>query len=235
MTGRPVDVVAAREHRLHWRRVAAAAGAVALVLIGIAIGSRVAAPQEKNAAPATVTVTSSAATPPVPTASPTHASAVRAAAKYVTELDGSALLDPAHVRAVVDTIASAQARPGLVAAYEQAARQARTQLGLGTVPAPVVILRATPVGYRVDSYGVQRATISIWRVGIIGSGASVDPQQSWATETVTLVWQSGDWKVSGLSSSPGPTPPLSTSGAPTSSGDLFRTVPNFKEFPNAAQ
>lgn len=235
MTGRPVDVVAAREHSPRWRRVAAAVGAVALVLIGIAIGSRVAAPQERNATPATVSVTSPAATPPAPAAVPTRATAVTAAARYVTELDGSILLDSARLRALVDKITAAQARPGLVSAYEQAARQARGQLGLGTVPAPVVILRATPIGYRVDSYGAHRATISIWRVGIVGSGATVDPQQSWATETVSLVWEGGGWKIAGLSSSPGPTPPLSASVAATSRGDLFRTVPEFKEFPHAAQ
>jgi hypothetical protein len=234
VTGRPVDLPPVLAYGPRRRRLATAGVAVALVAVGVAIGSRLTAPREKVASPATVTVTSSSPTPSAPTAEPTRASAVTAAATYVTELDGSILLDSTRLRAVVNRIASAQARPSLVTAYEQAAAQARERLSLGTVPTPVVILRAAPVGYRVDSYSPRSATISIWRVGIIGSGASVDPQQSWATETVTLVWESGRWKVAGFSSSPGPTPPLPTGAAATPRGELFRTVPGLEEFASAA-
>lgn len=236
MTGRPVDLPPVRAYAPRRRRLATAGVAVALVAIGVAIGSRLTAPREKVASPATVTVTvtSSSPTPSASTAEPSRASAVTAAATYVSELDGSILLDSTRLRAVVNRIASAQSRPSLVTAYEQAAAQARERLGLGTVPAPVVILRAAPVGYRIDSYSAHSATISIWRVGIIGSGTSVDPQQSWATETVTLVWESGRWKVAGFSSSPGPTPPLPAGVAATSPGELFRTIPGFEEFASAA-
>ena len=139
----------------------------------------------------------------------------------------------ARVHRIVDRIASTQARAGLISAYEQAAAQARERLGLGTVPAPVVILRAAPVGYRVESYSQGSAAISIWRVGIVGSGATVDPQQSWATERVNLVWQHGAWRVAAFSSTPGPTPPLPTTVTTTSRTELFRAVPAFQEFASA--
>lgn len=238
MTGRPVGVAAVSARTAGPRRLAAiAVAAAALIALGVAIGSRIAAPQENVATPVTVTV-SAAPKAPGRTASappaPTRASAIEAAATYVSELDGSVLLDPARLRALVDRIASPRTGPGLVTAYEQAAVQARERLGLGTVPEPVVILRAAPVGYRVDSYSSHSATVAIWRVGVIGSGATVDPQQSWATETVRLLWSDDGWKVASLSSSPGPTPPLPTSVAPTARGDLFRSVPQFQEFSGAA-
>jgi hypothetical protein len=69
----------------------------------------------------------------------------------------------------------------------------------------------------------------IWRVGIVGSGATVQPQQSWRTETVSLVRESGDWKVAAFASEPGPTPPL-TAPAPSTVGDLFTSIPRFEEF-----
>jgi hypothetical protein len=69
-------------------------------------------------------------------------------------------------------------------------------------------------------------------VGIVGSGATVEPQQSWRTERVDLVWERGGWKVASFSSTPGPTPPLSGSTA-TSAGDLFSAVPDFQEFSHA--
>jgi hypothetical protein len=235
VTGRPVDIPAIGEHWPRRRRLAAVAAVLVLVALGVAIGSRIAAPGH-TVRTETVTVASSGATPTTPAAraaQPTRVSAVAAAATDVSELDGMTLLDPSRLRHVLDGIASTQARPGLVAAYQQAATQARDRLGLGTVPAPVVILRAAPVGYRFESYGSGSATVSIWRVGIVGSGATVDPQQSWATETVRLVWQRGTWKVAAFSSTPGPTPPLPTTVAPTSRADLFHAVPTFQEFASA--
>jgi hypothetical protein len=236
VTGRPVDVPAIGEHGQRRRRLAAVAAAVALVALGVAIGSRIATPGH-TLTTETVTVASSSATPTTPAApaaQPTRASAVAAAATYVSELDGAMLLDPTRLRRTLDRIASTQARPGLIAAYEQATTQATARLGLGTVPTPVVILRAAPVGYRVESYDSGSATVLIWRVGIVGSGATVDPQQSWATETVKLVWQRGAWKVAAFSSTPGPTPPLPTTVPPTSRADLFHAVPAFQEFASAS-
>ncbi len=235
MTGRPVDVPAIGERGPRRRRLAAAAAALALIGLGVAIGSRIAVPAH-TATTKTVTVASpsaTAATSAGPAAGPTRLSAVAAAATYVSELDGATLLDRARVRRIVGKVASTQSRPGLITAYEQAAVQARERLGLGTVPAPVVILRAAPVGYRVESYGQGSAAISIWRVGIVGSGATVDPQQSWATERVNLVWQHGAWRVAAFSSTPGPTPPLPTTVTATSSTELFRAVPAFQEFAGA--
>ena len=236
MTGRPVGVPAIGEHRPRRRRLAVAAAALVLVALGVAVGSRVAAPGH-TVMTQTVTVASSSATPTTlagPAAQPTRVSAVATAATYVSELDGAMLLEPTRLRRTLDRIASSQARPGLVAAYEQATTQATARLGLGTVPAPVVILRAAPVGYRVENYGSGSATVSIWRVGIVGSGATVDPQQSWATETVKLVWQRGAWRVAAFSSTPGPTPPLPTTVLPTSRADLFHAVPAFQEFASAS-
>jgi len=236
VTGRPVDVPATGEHGHRRRRLAVAAAALVLVALGVAVGSRVAAPGH-TVMTRTVTVASSSArptTPAGPAAQPTRVNAVAAAATYVSELDGAMLLDPTRLLRTLDRIASSQARPGLVAAYEQATTQATARLGLGTVPAPVVILRAAPVGYRVENYGSGSATVLIWRVGIVGSGATVDPQQSWATETVKLVWQRGAWRVAGFSSTPGPTPPLPTTVLPTSRADLFHAVPAFQEFASAS-
>ena len=95
-----------------------------------------------------------------------------------------------------------------------------------------LILRAVPVGYRIDRFTRDAATVSLWRVGIVGSGATVEPQQSWRTETVSLVWERGGWKVASFRSSPGPTPPLAPSAA-TPASELFATVPEFEELKHA--
>ena len=235
MTGRPVDVPALDERRRRRNWLAGGVGAVALVALGVAIGSRIVATPRAVATTVTVTATTPAGRPPLhsPENSRTRAGAVAAASSYVSELDGPALLNSTRLRTIIGRIASSDARAGLVAAYEQATSQARERLGVNTVPAPVVIVRAAPVGYRIDGFSSRAATIAIWRVGIVGSGATVEPQQSWRTETVALTWEAGRWKVASFSSSPGPTPPLSTASAPTSPGDLFAAVPQFEGFARA--
>ena len=163
----------------------------------------------------------------------TRDGAVTAAAASVAALDGAALLgDPARVRRAVTRVAAPEAVPALLDVYEQATRLTREQLGTGTIPTPRVIMRIVPVGYRVDGYTREAATVSVWRVGIIGSGSTVEPQQSWRTETVSLKWERDGWKVLWFESTPGPTPPLD-SAARSSPAELFAAVPQFSEFTRA--
>ena len=211
--------------------------AVVLLAAGVLIGGRL-GPSEGETRSVTVTVAApaaegEAASPERPSAGQpaterSKPGAVRAATAYLAALGGSALLDPGRLRRTLNSIASRSALPNLRRAYEQAAVQTREQLGADTSPEPVVIVRAAPVGYRVEQFSPDATTISIWRVGIVGSGATVEPQQSWRTETVSLVWEDGRWKVAALRSSPGPTPPLGT--APATGADLFTSIPRFEEF-----
>ena len=101
------------------------------------------------------------------------------------------------------------------------------------MPAPVVILRSALVGYRVDGFSRSEATVAVWRVGIVGSGAALQPQQAWRTETVSLLWETGGWKVASFASAPGPTPPLPPTVAATAVADLFSEIPRFREFSDA--
>ena len=154
--------------------------------------------------------------------------AVDAATAYVAALGGPAILDPAAIRRTLSAIASSASRDHLVRAYVLAAAQARERLDAGTSSAPVV-LRTTPVGYRLDGFQRRVATVSIWRVGIVGNELSVEPRQSWRTETVSLVWEDGTWKLDAVRSSPGPTPPLAGPAA-TPPSDLVAAIPTFDEF-----
>ena len=187
----------------------------------------------------TVTVTNPARTPPghhAPASPvPTRASAVAAAAQSITAFDGRVLLDPSRVEAVVKRIASAESRASLLSAFEQASAQTREKLGAGTAPSPVIVLRSIPVGYRVVRYSARQATVDVWYVGIVGSGATVQPQQSWRTQDVSLVWENNAWKVSSFGSADGPTPPLSTAEIPGTPAQLFGSIPLFKEFSSAAR
>jgi hypothetical protein len=224
------------ERRARGLVLAAALGALTLLTIGIVIGSRFASTQATAVATPAALSDAEDADPPRPatrSTARTRAGAVRAAALSITAFDGEVLLEPARLRALVSRIASRTARPQLIAAFSEASAQTRAKLGADTVPRPVIVLRSVPVGYRVEHFSPDEATISVWYVGIVGSGATVQPQQSWRTQLVELVWQSGTWKVRSFASSQGPTPPLSSSDALDEPGDLFATIPSFEEFDRA--
>ena len=227
--------------------IALGIAAVVLLAVGVALGRRIGG---SEAAPARPVVTVTVPAPQAPGRrvarsesrsdatladyARTRGGAVEAATAYLGALDGPVLLDLAAVRRTVTAIASTDSRESLARGYELAARQVRDQLGVGTAPEPVVVIRSAPVGYRVDDFSLRAATVSIWRVGIVGSGATVEPRQSWRTETVSLVWEDATWKVAALSSSPGPTPPLAVSVV-TPPAELFVSIPEFEEFTRATR
>ena len=223
---------------LWWRWAARGLAGVCLVVLGVVLGSRLAGPDAARtvtvAVPAAGTSTNPAGRPTARKDgfARTVRGAAAAAAASVSKLDGTALLDRVRLRALVSSLASAGAQARLTAAYDRAAVDARARLGLDSAPSPVVFVRAIPIGYRVDRFNTRAATVSVWRVGIVGSGATVAPQQSWRTVIVSLVWEQAGWKVAGFASEPGPTPPLGATAA-SSATDLFASIPRFKEFSSA--
>lgn len=204
-------------------------GALAVLVLGLVLGSRLASPGSR-------VVTTNVAgegsrqypnSVSSPAAAQTEAGSVAAATSYVTALSGNALLDPNELRRVVERISSKRARRDLVTAYLGASRETRRRLGV-TQANPAVFLRVMPVGYRQAAFTSTNAQVLVWRVGVVGGGSAIQPQQVWTTETVDLVWEDGAWKVDDLRSAPGPTPPLAAAASPT--GELFATVPAFREF-----
>lgn len=243
ISGRPLHAaLEGADRRGRGRRIALGLAGLALLALGLAIGSRIASRDPAASKPITVTVIAPSAgkqlapaLKPKPALGaqlgypPTRQGAVAAASAYVAALEGPALLEGSRLRSVVRSLAASSVRAQLEAAYLQAAAQARVRLGLGTIPAPVVIDRAAPLGYRVEAFDPGAATILVWRVGIVGSGATTELEQSWRTESVSLVWERGDWKVAGLASEAGPTPPLATTAVSTP-GELFASIPGFQEY-----
>jgi hypothetical protein len=232
VTGRDVTIPRpANETRRRRLLVAAAFASVALLAIGMAVGSRLARSDEPDVR--TPPAAQHPVRPTVRTNERTPTGAVAAAAQSITAFDGTVLLDPVRLRAVVSTLASREARPQLLAAFAQASAQTRTKLGADTAPRPLIVLRSIPVGYRVERFSPDEAAVSVWYVGIVGSGATVEPQQSWRTQQVSLVWERGAWRVASFASARGPTPPLSTAEPVESAGDLFGAIPRFEEFNSA--
>ena len=154
----------------------------------------------------------------------TRAGAVAAATNYSTLLSSEALLDRAKREAVIDTIAAPEARGDLKRDLEAAARALARGLRAGE--GVDVVMRAIPVGYRLERYDGRSAVVAVWATGIAGSTGGVEVRESWGVTTVWLRWVGGDWKQTRARTEDGPVP-LRDDATPTGAA---RLIPEAKEF-----
>ena len=160
--------------------------------------------------------------------------AVAAAANYARVLASDVLLDTAGRRAAIDALAAPDARARLQKSFDQVAVPLRQGLGVtgGADDNAQVLLRATPVGWRVEDYGNGAAKVAIWMTsvgGSVGGKVPVPVREGWGTTTVTLRWVGGDWKMVDTTSSDGPVP-IADVAPPTAAGELVDKANEFKEF-----
>jgi hypothetical protein len=212
------------------RRVVVALIALCLVAGGVLIGRTLGTSPRPSAATAVTTTETAAPAGAQAVFADTRAGAASAAASYVAALGGPALLDPTRLRAIVRRVVAPSVLPELERAYAEAATSAQIRLGLNGQPKPIVILRSAPVGYRIERFSPNRAVVAVWDVGVVGSGANIDPQASWRTEHVTLIWDGGIWKAAEFRSASGPTPPLAEGDPETPPADLFASVPALRTY-----
>ena len=161
--------------------------------------------------------------------------AVAAAANFTRVLSSDLILDTRQRRAAIDVLAAPEARGRLQRTFDQAVASLRQGLGM-TGPAAQdaqVLLRATPVGWRVEDYGAGSAKVAIWVTSVGGStgGATgqVPIREAWGTTTVTLRWVGGDWKQVDSTTVDGPVP-IADVAPPTAAPELLGKANEFKEF-----
>jgi hypothetical protein len=161
--------------------------------------------------------------------------AVAAAANYAKVLSSEVILDRRSRRAALAALAA----PETLARQQRALDLAVAELakGLGTSGASpadgTVLLRAVPVGWRLEEYAGDRATVAIWVTSVLGSlngpSGGVPVQEGWGTTTVQLRWARGDWKQLQSTNVPGPTP-IADGATPTAPSRLIPEAQDFKEF-----
>ena len=160
--------------------------------------------------------------------------AVAAAANYTSVLSSDLLLDTTRRRAAIDALAAPEAKARLQKTFDQAVVSLRQGLGVtgGADDGTQVLLRATPVGWRVEDYDNGAAKVAIWVTsvgGSIGGKVPVPIREGWGTTTVTLRWAGGDWKQVESTTSDGPVP-IADVAPPTAAPELVDKANEFKEF-----
>jgi hypothetical protein len=164
----------------------------------------------------------------------TQQGAVAAAANYTRALSSALILDTARRRAAIDTLAAPEARARLQKTFDQAVASIRAGLGVSgsAGDGAQVLLRATPVGWRVEQYGQGSARVAIWVTsvgGSVGGSGSAPVREGWGTTTVSLRWVAGDWKQVASATTDGPVP-IADVAPPTAAGELVSKANEFKEF-----
>jgi hypothetical protein len=161
--------------------------------------------------------------------------AVAAAANFTRVLSSDLILDTTRRRAAIDVLAAPEARGRLQRTFDQAVASLRQGLGATGAAAQdtEVLLRATPVGWRVEDYGADSAKVAIWVTSVGGSvGGAQGPvpiREAWGTTTVTLRWAGGDWKQVDSTTIDGPVP-IADVAPPTATPELLGKANEFKEF-----
>ncbi|MGE4164252.1 MAG: hypothetical protein AB7G23_21220 [Vicinamibacterales bacterium] len=83
------------------------------------------------------------------------------------------------------------------------------------------------LGTRLESLSVDGAVVMVWSVGVLTSVGVIDPQSSWSTNVVQLVWERGDWKLLDQAVTPGPTPIADRSAPPTLGAPFEHAIAGF--------
>lgn len=150
--------------------------------------------------------------------------AVAAAANYTAVLGAKHNIDPAYGRDAYPVFALPDVVADLLRRSEDFGDTVRDAAALAADPA--LVLRAAPLGYRLDHYSHDQATVTVWAVAM-GVGTQELPlATAWATEQLTLRWIDQDWKVADLVGGEGPEPPgVAVTATPV---DLAAQINGFK-------
>lgn len=236
-----VRVVASAPGGGDGRRFSAVAvlSVVAALLLGLLVG-RLTAPDDGGGGPlprprggeAQVGPTRSVDGVPVGYAR-TRAGAVAAATNFVAVLSSPAMLDSAQRDAAVRRMATDEFAPRLLEQTAAANRQlASGPLGTGLRQGDATVFQGAQLGYRVVAYSDDRAMVSIWSAAIIANTGAVAPQVGWQTNTFTLAWRDGDWRLDGYRGRSGPTPGTPRGTVLTEGPEFVERVRQFRAYRN---
>jgi hypothetical protein len=161
--------------------------------------------------------------------------AVAAAANYARVLSSTMILDRSRRHAAIEALAAPETLARQQRAFDQAAALLTKGLGVPDASAQdgTVLLRAVPVGWRLEKYTGNRATVAIWVTSVLGAlggpPQGVPVREAWGTTTVELRWVDGDWKQLKTTNTDGPVP-IADSATPTAASQLIPEAQQFKEF-----
>lgn len=135
--------------------------------------------------------------------------AAAAATGYTLTLADKRAFNPAWREAAYRTIATPDAYPALTQSAQPSFDRIADDLRLDEAAAYDGSVQAVtvPLGYRVDAYHSDRATVTVWAAGwLVRPRGSHLPLRA-RTMTFELLWTDGDWKIGDVSANEPLDPP----------------------------
>jgi hypothetical protein len=83
---------------------------------------------------------------------------------------------------------------------------------LDTAAGGTMAVRMAPLAYRLTAYTATAATVDVYLVGVLSRSNLGVERSFYGIESVSLVWATGDWKLTGLTVAAGPTPTSAVAG-----------------------
>ena len=153
--------------------------------------------------------------------------AVAAAVRFVCS--GQRLLDtsPTDLAELIGSMWSARSADAALAGTMDQLSGLRERLGVGVGPTR---FRQAVLAVRVDSASAARVVVSVWWVGVLSRADAVTPQAQWSMSTVTMVSESGEWKVDAESTETGPLPDHSVDSEPITHAEMERRLTGFVDW-----
>lgn len=135
--------------------------------------------------------------------------AVAAATGYTLTLADKRTFNPAWRDAAYRVIAAPDAYPALVESVRGSYTRIADRVGLDDAAAYDGSIQATtvPLGYRVDAYHSERATVTVWSAGWLTRPRGTQLPLRARTMTFELAWVDADWKIVGVSANEPLDPP----------------------------
>lgn len=159
----------------------------------------------------------------------TQAGAKAAAANYTTVSGSSAFLTDKEARhRAVSVMAAKGAAGAAVKKADQAAGEAKGALrgDKAKVSTKKAIARTGVLSARVLGFDADGAMIRLWTTTVRGSAAGhTTPKAGFRSVTVTLAWESNDWKLKSSSSTSGLVAPIDVRQTSSVTGDFSDYVP----------
>lgn len=130
----------------------------------------------------------------------------------------------AQVAASVRAISTPGAAASLSA--ETVSQLADARQGLAGASGPVWWL-VRPLASRVDSFDAATAQVVVWVVSVLSAPGVALPQAKWMRVSLELAWETGAWRVSGISEAAGPTPASPAGNQPSSAQSFGAALAGF--------
>lgn len=198
--------------RKRWRAALAGAAATALVagLLLVRLGGTTSDPAPvMTSASAAASRQSDAA--PVTEAQAAEKTAVAAALQLAAAPQQWLYLTDAELEAAVRAVAAPASATRLVAEVVSEIGLVRDALRRS---AGRIWWLVRPLAWRIEHFGGDRASVSVWTVSVLSASDVAVPQSDWFTSRYDLQWVDGRWLLTATRDEPGPTPQLGGSDEP---------------------